>query len=96
MAVHGDIGSCVASGSCYQTEQQNLLFSLDFVEVSRNLLSVQSNLTHDGHKPASFGVSEFGSLQDSQVKDVPGQCFNSWEEMIGDFILCKNSKSWAV
>ncbi|KAF4801947.1 Syntaxin-binding protein 4 [Turdus rufiventris] len=38
----------------------------DFVEVSRNLLSVQSNSTHDGHKPASFGVSEFGSLQDSQ------------------------------
>ncbi|KAM7035479.1 syntaxin-binding protein 4 isoform 2-T2 [Acridotheres tristis] len=38
----------------------------DFVEVSRNLLSVQSNAAHDGHKPATFGLREVGSLQDSQ------------------------------
>ncbi|NXD41656.1 STXB4 protein, partial [Copsychus sechellarum] len=38
----------------------------DFVEVSRSLLSMQSNAAHDGHKSAAFGVSEFGSLQDSQ------------------------------
>ncbi|NWS81471.1 STXB4 protein, partial [Toxostoma redivivum] len=38
----------------------------DFVEVSRNLLSVQANAALDGHKSATFGVSEVGSLQDSQ------------------------------
>ncbi|XP_041265314.1 syntaxin-binding protein 4 [Onychostruthus taczanowskii] len=38
----------------------------DFVEVSRNLLSVQSNSTDDGHKSETFGVSEVTSLQDSQ------------------------------
>lgn len=76
-------------------QQQNLFFSLDFVEVSRNLLSVQSNATHDGHKSSTFGVSEFGSLQDSQVKYVPGQCFNSWEEM-EILLYVKNSKSCAV
>ncbi|NWU22171.1 STXB4 protein, partial [Dyaphorophyia castanea] len=37
----------------------------DFVEVSRNLLSMQSNATDDGHKSV-FGVSEVASLQDSQ------------------------------
>ncbi|NXE41061.1 STXB4 protein, partial [Ptilorrhoa leucosticta] len=40
----------------------------DFVEVSRNLLSVQSNATDDGHKSVTFGVSEVASLQDSKVK----------------------------
>ncbi|XP_050837434.1 syntaxin-binding protein 4 isoform X5 [Serinus canaria] len=38
----------------------------DFVEVSRNLLSVQSNETDDGHKSETFGNSEVASLQDSQ------------------------------
>ncbi|NXO68823.1 STXB4 protein, partial [Phainopepla nitens] len=38
----------------------------DFIEVSRNLLSVQSKATDDGHKPVTFGVSEAASLQDSQ------------------------------
>ncbi|NXM80930.1 STXB4 protein, partial [Oenanthe oenanthe] len=38
----------------------------DFVEVSRSLLSMQSNAAHDGHKSATLGVSESGSLQDSQ------------------------------
>ncbi|NXE87535.1 STXB4 protein, partial [Menura novaehollandiae] len=38
----------------------------DFVEVSRNLLSVQSNATDDGHKSVNFGVDEVASLQDSQ------------------------------
>ncbi|NXB18813.1 STXB4 protein, partial [Rhagologus leucostigma] len=37
----------------------------DFIEVSRNLLSMQSNATDDGHKSV-FGVSEVSSLQDSQ------------------------------
>ncbi|NXY30376.1 STXB4 protein, partial [Pomatorhinus ruficollis] len=38
----------------------------DFVEVSRNLLSMHSNATADGHKSVTFGVSEVSSLQDSQ------------------------------
>ncbi|NXY02968.1 STXB4 protein, partial [Pteruthius melanotis] len=38
----------------------------DFVEVSRSLLSMQSNATDDGHKSVVFGVSEVASLQDSQ------------------------------
>ncbi|NXC81544.1 STXB4 protein, partial [Cercotrichas coryphoeus] len=38
----------------------------DFVEVSRNLLSMQANAAHDGQKSAAFGVSGSGSLQDSQ------------------------------
>ncbi|XP_041341780.1 syntaxin-binding protein 4 isoform X1 [Pyrgilauda ruficollis] len=38
----------------------------DFVEVSRNLLSVQSNSADDGHKSETFGVSEVTSLEDSQ------------------------------
>ncbi|NXR51690.1 STXB4 protein, partial [Hippolais icterina] len=38
----------------------------DFIEVSRNLLSVRSNATDDGHKSVTFGVSEVASLQDSQ------------------------------
>ncbi|NXH40716.1 STXB4 protein, partial [Dicaeum eximium] len=38
----------------------------DFVEVSRNLLSMQSNATDDGHKSVTFGISEVASSQDSQ------------------------------
>ncbi|XP_030916782.1 syntaxin-binding protein 4 isoform X1 [Geospiza fortis] len=38
----------------------------DFIEVSRNLLSVQSNETDDSHKSETFGMSEVASLQDSQ------------------------------
>ncbi|NXK33067.1 STXB4 protein, partial [Piprites chloris] len=38
----------------------------DFIEVSRNLFSVQSNAADDGHKSVTFGVSEVSSLQDSQ------------------------------
>ncbi|NWQ58760.1 STXB4 protein, partial [Neopipo cinnamomea] len=38
----------------------------DFIEVSRNLFSVQSNTADDGHKSVTFGVSEVSSLQDSQ------------------------------
>ncbi|XP_068065759.1 syntaxin-binding protein 4 isoform X2 [Anomalospiza imberbis] len=38
----------------------------DFIEVSRNLLSVQSNAADDGHKSETFGISEVASLQDSQ------------------------------
>ncbi|NXI29709.1 STXB4 protein, partial [Sterrhoptilus dennistouni] len=38
----------------------------DFVEVSRNLLSMHSNATDDGHKSVNFGVSEVSSFQDSQ------------------------------
>ncbi|XP_050175451.1 syntaxin-binding protein 4 isoform X2 [Myiozetetes cayanensis] len=38
----------------------------DFIEVSRNLFSVQSDTADDGHKPVTFGVSEVSSLQDSQ------------------------------
>ncbi|NWV02552.1 STXB4 protein, partial [Ptilonorhynchus violaceus] len=38
----------------------------DFVEVSRNLLSVQSNATDDGHKCVTLGVNEVATLQDSQ------------------------------
>ncbi|NWW16555.1 STXB4 protein, partial [Falcunculus frontatus] len=37
----------------------------DFVEVSRNMLSMQSNAS-DGHKSVTSGVSEVASLQDSQ------------------------------
>ncbi|RMB95348.1 hypothetical protein DUI87_28335 [Hirundo rustica rustica] len=37
----------------------------DFVEVSRNLLSMHSNETADGHKSVTFGVNEVASLQDS-------------------------------
>lgn len=50
---------------------------------------MHSNATDDGHKSVAFGVSEFVSLQDSQVKYVPAQCFNSWEEIIGELIECK-------
>ncbi|NXU15890.1 STXB4 protein, partial [Pardalotus punctatus] len=46
----------------------------DFVEVSRNLLSGQSNATDAGHKSGSFGVSEVASSQfvtcDSLEDDV--------------------------
>ncbi|KFW93702.1 Syntaxin-binding protein 4, partial [Phalacrocorax carbo] len=38
----------------------------DFVEVSRNLFSMQLNATDDGRKPVTFGVSEVASLMDSQ------------------------------
>ncbi|NXO93594.1 STXB4 protein, partial [Certhia brachydactyla] len=38
----------------------------DFIEVSRNLLSMKSNATDDGHNSVTFGVSEVASLQDSQ------------------------------
>nr|XP_054500909.1 syntaxin-binding protein 4 isoform X1 [Agelaius phoeniceus] len=38
----------------------------DFIEVSRNLLSVQSNEADDSHKSETFGVGEVASLQDSQ------------------------------
>ncbi|NXQ33195.1 STXB4 protein, partial [Alaudala cheleensis] len=38
----------------------------DFIEVSRNLLSMHSNAADDGHKSVTFGVSEVASLQDSQ------------------------------
>ncbi|XP_038013407.1 syntaxin-binding protein 4 isoform X1 [Motacilla alba alba] len=38
----------------------------DFIEVSRNLLSVQSNETDDGHKSENFGMDEVASLQGSQ------------------------------
>lgn len=50
---------------------------------------MQSNATNDGHKSVTFRVSEVASLQESQVKYVPGQCFNNWEEIIGEFIVCK-------
>ncbi|NWS12103.1 STXB4 protein, partial [Pachyramphus minor] len=38
----------------------------DFIDVSRNLFSVQSNTADNGHKSVTFGVSEASSLQDSQ------------------------------
>ncbi|NXY60773.1 STXB4 protein, partial [Callaeas wilsoni] len=38
----------------------------EFIEVSKNLLSVQGNATDDGHKSETFGVSEVAGLQDSQ------------------------------
>ncbi|NXC42010.1 STXB4 protein, partial [Penelope pileata] len=38
----------------------------DFVEVSRNLFSMQSNATDGGQKPVTFGISEIASLLDSQ------------------------------
>ncbi|KAM6403509.1 syntaxin-binding protein 4 isoform 2-T2 [Rhynochetos jubatus] len=38
----------------------------DFVEVSRNLFSVQLNATDDGQKSVTFGVNEIASLPDSQ------------------------------
>ncbi|NXM27104.1 STXB4 protein, partial [Oxyruncus cristatus] len=38
----------------------------DFIEVSRNLFSVQSNTAPGGHQSVTFGVSEVSSLQDSQ------------------------------
>ncbi|NXT68110.1 STXB4 protein, partial [Chaetops frenatus] len=47
----------------------------DFVEVSRNLLSMQSNATDDGHKSVTFGVSEVAHLQDSQFVTC-----DSWED----------------
>ncbi|NXL56594.1 STXB4 protein, partial [Chordeiles acutipennis] len=38
----------------------------DFVEVSRNLFSMQLNATDDGEKSVTFGVNEIASLLDSQ------------------------------
>ncbi|XP_054702455.1 syntaxin-binding protein 4 isoform X1 [Grus americana] len=38
----------------------------DFVEVSKNLFSMQVNATDDGHKSITFGVNEIASLLDSQ------------------------------
>ncbi|KAM6240600.1 syntaxin-binding protein 4 isoform 5-T5 [Spheniscus humboldti] len=38
----------------------------DFVDVSRNLFSVQLNATDDGQKSVTFGVNEIASLLDSQ------------------------------
>ncbi|KFP87963.1 Syntaxin-binding protein 4, partial [Acanthisitta chloris] len=38
----------------------------DFVEVSRNLFSVQSSATDDDHKPTSLGGNDTASLVDSQ------------------------------
>uniref|UniRef100_A0A8C0BE47 Syntaxin binding protein 4 n=1 Tax=Buteo japonicus TaxID=224669 RepID=A0A8C0BE47_9AVES len=46
----------------------------DFIEVSRNLFSMQLNATDDGQKSVTFGINEIASLLDSQVKDVPVQC----------------------
>ncbi|KAM9639614.1 syntaxin-binding protein 4 isoform 2-T10 [Morphnus guianensis] len=38
----------------------------DFIEVSRNLFSMQLNATNDGQKSVTFGVNEIASLLDSQ------------------------------
>ncbi|XP_014807630.1 PREDICTED: syntaxin-binding protein 4 isoform X2 [Calidris pugnax] len=38
----------------------------DFVEVSRNLFSMQSNATDDGQKSVTFGVNEIANLLDSK------------------------------
>ncbi|XP_052662850.1 syntaxin-binding protein 4 isoform X3 [Harpia harpyja] len=38
----------------------------DFIEVSRNLFSMQLNATDDGQKSVTFGVNEIASLLDSQ------------------------------
>ncbi|PKK25478.1 syntaxin binding protein 4, transcript variant X3 [Columba livia] len=38
----------------------------DFVDVSRNLLSMQLNATDDGQKSVTFGVNEIASFLDSQ------------------------------
>uniref|UniRef100_A0A8D0F6B0 Syntaxin binding protein 4 n=1 Tax=Strix occidentalis caurina TaxID=311401 RepID=A0A8D0F6B0_STROC len=46
----------------------------DFVEVSRNLFSMQLNATDDGQESVTFGVNEIAGLLDSQVKYVPLQC----------------------
>ncbi|KAM6344482.1 syntaxin-binding protein 4 isoform 2-T2 [Alca torda] len=39
----------------------------DFLEVSRNLFSMQLNATDDGQKSVAFGVSEMASLLDSKL-----------------------------
>ncbi|XP_074900505.1 syntaxin-binding protein 4 isoform X4 [Buteo buteo] len=38
----------------------------DFIEVSRNLFSMQLNATDDGQKSVTFGINEIASLLDSQ------------------------------
>ncbi|NXF30231.1 STXB4 protein, partial [Nyctibius bracteatus] len=50
----------------------------DFVEVSRNPLSMQLNATDDDPKSVTFEVSEIASILDSQVKYVPVQNKNSF------------------
>ncbi|KAF1411686.1 Syntaxin-binding protein 4, partial [Spheniscus humboldti] len=49
----------------------------DFVDVSRNLFSVQLNATDDGQKSVTFGVNEIASLLDSQFVT----CFSLEDDM---------------
>ncbi|NXC60408.1 STXB4 protein, partial [Aleadryas rufinucha] len=60
----------------------------DFVEVSRNLLSMQSNATDDGHKSDTFGVSEVASLQDSQ--------FVTWDSLEDDVERLRKERNEAL
>lgn len=47
---------------------------LDFIEVSRNLFSMQLNATDGGQNPVTFGINEIAGLLNSQVKYVFVQC----------------------
>lgn len=75
------LGSCVAptdtaTNTNLQTTATNpeLFCFVDFIEVSRNLFSVQLDATDGGQKPVTFGIDEIASLLDLQVKYVRMQC----------------------
>ncbi|KAM4761485.1 syntaxin-binding protein 4 isoform 5-T8 [Cyanocitta cristata] len=60
----------------------------DFFEVSRNLLSMQSTATDDGHKSVTSRVSEVASLQDSQ--------FVTCDSLEGDVERLKKERNEAL
>lgn len=60
----------------------------DFVDISRDLLSVQSNATDDGHKSVTFEVSEVASLWNSQ--------FITWDSLEDDVERLKKERNEAL
>ncbi|NXW03412.1 STXB4 protein, partial [Fregetta grallaria] len=65
----------------------------DFVEVSKNLFSMQLNATDDGQKSVTFGVNEIANLLDSQVKYVPVQCLTVGRRLLESLLYEKLSES---
>lgn len=77
-----------------EIQQQNLICFLDFIEVSKNLFSMQLNATDDGQKSPTPGVNEISSFLDSQVKYMPAQCLILGGDYWTVSYIEDYSKSW--
>lgn len=94
-ALHRALSSCVApTDAATDTNLQTaatkpeLFCFLDFIEVSRNLFSVQLDATDGGQKPVTFGIDEIASLLDLQVKYVCVQCSAAGRGLLGS-LMCE-------